>query len=961
MGKASRRKREHRSTGRRGLTRQDAIERVLGSFVAVTETGAVVTESSAAGGILECFSTPGDARTNAAEAGVEDAEAEALESAADLLDLLGAAGATCVRLEDNSTVKAGCTLDTLVGDFPTVLFVGSFERPQRYMTRAGVIEDWPKSRQLYPWRRWDLIDRGIFSLPPCSLSEADSWWELAGDDTAALFAERNVFGPFPSLFGAVLFFSSRERAEHYNAALPAGATASIHLGPHAGSQLKPRRVDSLYDRLREILPGSGASTPVILDPGGPRHETAFGTVGSPAFRTVSSIWLLESPSVFKCDRDWHSFSGTDTFHWRGGSTSNTASAARSHGQVAQHDDIATDRTFLDSFLVVLEERYDPAASTWLLSGTVVSALAALSEHQRTDLQARLRSTAQLPWLVVPADSPRCEQARSRDFERFVAETVTEIRDRGYRPIDAEAIAAAANEVMQMSRVRAIGWVRDLLIASRDVPDLVDDLLDMAGDERADLLRWIEDSNVLPVAAEARDALVRALGADAWAALDPRSRRFLGTAWLHLHEHGERDDLDHSNVVIMCGKATEVELAELIGSFRQTERWRCAHNEDDSNDKLLRGFLDGTAKLTLGSGPYLLRPKESDSELRAALKDHLSGLALGDVLTGRNFSKKLTSLSKARNPASHDTSTEASVAHSTWEKVVGQDGILQALVAWKATGEPREPVGAVLSPAPFPFRVTVHGSVAERYVPRFSDDVGLAPRTLFEHIPEVDFHDEGHRGTLGEHVDWMVQSGLLDEMAANGEVGDSVVEMVRSVHEMWQQTSLIPPPANSSLMKRLSHKILFEPDSLGKDRVVDERTGEVYWPLVPGAALAFERRGIVVLMARSAPSEDDAAIETFEMACDDQTVVSLDEWLKGNRSTIWRHRRDSFVVQSHESKDASSTLRIVLRRSRPPGGHFPIQLDPEASALLSQAVSELASGEWGRLATATQPGRSISRG
>ena len=130
--------------------------------------------------------------------------------------------------------------------------------------------------------------------------------------------------------------------------------------------------------------------------------------------------------------------------------------------------------------------------------------------------------------------------------------------------------------------------------------------------------------------------------------------------------------------------------------------------------------------------------------------------------------------------------------------------------------------------------------------------------------------------------------------------------------------------------------------------------------MPGAAVAFDTQGVVTVLARGIPTENDPAVDVFTGSFDDRTVAALKDWLHGDRSSIWRHRSDHLILQSGEDVGGQPTLRIVLRRTRPPGGHFPIYLDAAASARLTEAVTELAKGDWDRVATPNRPGHPLPR-
>ena len=389
----------------------------------------------------------------------------------------------------------------------------------------------------------------------------------------------------------------------------------------------------------------------------------------------------------------------------------------------------------------------------------------------------------------------------------------------------------------------------------------------------------------------------AVGTAAWSALDLRSRHFLSTAAQHLIEWEDRADLDHSPVVVLCGKALEVELAQLVDGFRSDLRSASEHDPDDRNDMSLRGRLDGSDKLTLGSFPYLLRPKAEASPLRLDFAAYVKALPGSDVLAHRKFANSfLARVSKLRNPASHDSSTAWRDARDLFDLLLDSDDSespLQALVGWKTPDTPT-------TPRPTVFELTGDHLITRRY--RYWN-VGEGALVDSELNNSGDTEEDE---SFPEFADWLVESGHLDQLVAQRHVTRATTPPASErLQTQGRAARGLTLPAGLRSRPVLERSVIEIVDPAAERQrpvgFIGSERGEVAWRIIPRMVLGRTKDGVVVLAA--AVGVLGRADDLFQHTYGKETVEAVACFLADRDQGAWCHstRRHIFGVGRQGSR------------------------------------------------------------
>ena len=231
-------------------------------------------------------------------------------------------------LSTGLVLTSAARLDEVVRDAPTFLVAGDLAAPSAFMNGRGRISEADPSELLYPWRRFDLLDEAApqqidkDQSRRFSSHEAETpIWEYrhvsGADEASPLFSGIPELGPWPTQFGAFVFFTDRALAERYLAEGRSGNMAWAH---RRGVELTERptllEVECLRERIGLLARMAGPTT-IVLNPSGPRADVAFGRTDSPLIRTTAAIFEVMPKNVISYLRPWAAWSGRDTFHWPG--------------------------------------------------------------------------------------------------------------------------------------------------------------------------------------------------------------------------------------------------------------------------------------------------------------------------------------------------------------------------------------------------------------------------------------------------------------------------------------------------------------------------------------------------------------------------------------------------------------------------------------------------------------------
>ena len=855
-------------------------------------------------------------------------------------------------------LTVACRLDEVARSTPSHLVVGSLAAPLAAVLRNGRIVKSPAG-PLFPWSRFDITDAAVAAtMSPAEPSPfpghtpGEPLWEQRTLRATPLFSRVPELGPWPTTFGSFAFFTQRTDAERFLEPATCGRVAWVHLSNHAPVERpRPTAVPCLLNRVMELMPAAGYS-PFVVNTGGTRSAVAFGTIGKPYIRTVSGVWEILENNYFRYLHPWSNWSRQDTFHWSGSGGLSVQPLERSCSPrpsldtaelsddeldqvvadaLAEPDDSLADP--IDGYLLVMRDTVDQSRSTWRVFSSHASCCAWLRafEHD-VDLPARIRGVEPRVELGFPAGNSRVERAASEAFQLAAARSARRGLTEPYRSQDGRDLAAMCATVLRTQRVHAAGYIRDLAVEGRDEDGWLTDLVDVLGEAGNRLLIWLDERDALKVDSSAASSLRYRLGGTTWDKLDLRSRHFLATAQRMIEDNRGQDELDLSGVAVECAKAVEVELSGLVGTFRSSDESSLPHDSSDRNDLRLRGFLDGTEKLTLGNFGRLLRPGESASALRLALASHIRRLPGGEFLAHRNFASSfLTKLGQRRNPASHDAPLSWSDANEILEMVLSSN-CLQQLVLWKSS--------AVAPVPPSPLRQEPGHLRADIY------------RFEVLHPGGLSSDAEGRFG--GDSID-----ELLDVADAVGpEVGSVVRELAhRAINDRDDHDRRRSPAARSlpvlqrTVVEAISNPVaerLQIPGQVGYD------SKEIAWRIIPGMLVGRTEEGIVVHFAIGHSGIAGDAYEVVHNTYDVETVSSMAAFLAEPAARLWQARSGGLVLQRVGSPGTEQRLTMLLRRTRPPGGYFPVHLGADASGLFSEVIADLAALRYGPLREAERP-------
>lgn len=855
-------------------------------------------------------------------------------------------------------LAVACRLDEVGRSTPSHLVVGSLAAPLAAVLRTGRIVKSPAG-PLFPWARFDITDAAVAATTsPADPSPfpghrpGEPLWEQRTPHATPLFSRVREHGPWPAPFGSFAFFTQSADAERFLESGACGHVAWVHLMQHAPVERPhPAAVPCLLSRVMELLPAAGY-TPFVVNTGGPRSAVGLGTIGKPYLRTVSGVWEVLANNHFRYLHPWSNWSREDTLHWPGSGGLSVQPLERSSSPrpsldtaelsddeldevvddaLAQPGDSLADP--LDGYLLVMRDTVDQSRSTWRVFPSHALCCSWLRKfEQEVDLPARIRGVQPPVELGFPAGNSRIERAASDAFQLAAARSARRGLTESYRTQDGRDLAAMCATVLRTQRVHTAGYIRDLAVEGRNEDGWLTDIVDVLGEAGNRLLIWLDETDALKVDSSAAAGLRRRLGGATWDNLDLRSRHFLATAQRMIEDHRGHDELDLSGVAVECGKALEVELAAFLGTFRASAESSLPHDPSDRNDLLLRGFLDGTEKLTLGNFGRLLRPGESASALRLALASHIRRLPGGDFLGHRNFASSfLTKLGKRRNPASHDAPLSWSDANDILEMVLNGE-CLQQLVLWKTAVETQVPPSA-LRQEPGHLRADVY-------------------RYEVLHPAGLSSDAEGRFG------DDSIDDWLDEADAVSPEVGSVVRELAHRVLNGWDDHDRRRSPAARSLpvLQRTIVEAVSNPlaERLQTPGQVGQDSKEIAWRIIPGMLVGRTEEGIVVHFAIGHSGIEGDAHDLMQNTYDVETVSSMATFLAEPTARFWQARRGGLVLQRVGSPGTEQRLTMLFRRTRPPGGYFPVHLGADASGFFSEVIADLAALRYGPLRKVEQP-------
>jgi hypothetical protein len=245
----------------------------------------------------------------------------------------------------------------------------------------------------------------------------------------------------------------------------------------------------------------------------------------------------------------------------------------------------------------------------------------------------------------------------------------------------------------------------------------------------------------------------------------------------------------------------------------------------------------------------------------------------------------------------------------------------------------------MPPRPTVFELGGDHLIARRYRYWNADDGALVD-------PDLD-DTEGEDSFL-EFGDWLVESGELDHLVAQGDVGADIAVRIRDLQMQGRAARGLTRPAVPSSRPVLERSVIELLDAAAEPQrpvgFIGAEQGEVAWRIIPHMVLGRRKEGVVVLAA--AVGVVGRTADSFEYIFGKETVEAIGRFLADQDQRTWRHPRGAISLERVDSD--RDRLTFVLKRTRPPGGHVPVQLGPAASARLRDALQSLVAGEWGTL-------------
>lgn len=901
-----------------------------------------------------------------------------VESISKLLGRLADEGIeSVIDVPSGEPLTVACRLDEVARRTPTHLVAGPVGNPVAVITRAGTVTAPWRGDLLVTWRRFDLMDASAAASmdarsPFPGYVQGAPLWEMRAKDATPLYAEIPELGPWRTPFGCFAFSTERAPVEF----LDANHCGRAFVHPYGNTTFekpKAREVPCLLTRLRELLPAAGR-THFVVNPGGARAEVALGNLDQPFLRTVGGVWRILPGNRFEFLHPWENWSRVDTLHWPGATGVSIAPLERSFHSPApvdtvdlteeERDDLVrraltrngkppTDA--LDGFVLVLHDNTNMPHWRWLVFEDFTAALGWLVDfEQQVDLPIRIAGVDPPVQLGFAAGDGRHERYLSEELAKAYIRIARRAVLERYDPRAALEAAAAANVVLKSQRVHAFGYVRDLAVEAKDDPFWLEELQRILGPDGARLAAWLDERNVLAVDVAAASELAAQMGPDTWGALEVRSRFFLGTAHRLLNDHRARSDMDHSPVIVQCGKVFEVELGVLAARFRDDPEAGLDHDPNDRNDRYLRDYLDGRVPSSLGSIAYLLKPKADASPLRAAFLRFVRSMPGGETLTHTSFTSRfIPKLTAKRNPAAHDTPTSWDEANSLLASVVSQRGPsapLAALVGWKQTyagsGIPTTPVRLASKQTHLEYE-------------EFRLDLEPAAALSDYRIDDLD-DETDDLGDLGffEHAVWMLRSGEFDRLVASGQMSSDMAETFKSMVgeglDLMAQNRR-PAPTNAGVFTAAMHRLTEAPhlDQFEEVGLIGHDGSEAAWHIAPGFLVGRTNDGLVHIVVLAFSGIKGDAYDIFSRTCSAATVRSLVGFLVDGTQPQWVHPRGTFLAE-RSGPAPCRQLAFAFQRTRPPGGYVEVHLDATSSAALTRSFKELADGIWGPLVDEPTP-------
>jgi hypothetical protein len=621
---------------------------------------------------------------------------------------------------------------------PTVLGSITDNSWNTCLTRTG-----PKEldhAEVLHWQRFDILDQvtGQWgqNCPFRGWQQGETLHELGSDSLVVLLANVPLLGDWNSTEGAFAFFTSEEQATHYHQHhlgdgrnrmlfVAAGAPNDPH---EAMASLKPRPVMDLKVRLKELSQINPLAA-WCVNPDGHRENSGYGRLDNsteaPRMAAVSGIWTVIPGNIFELEGSMPPWTGEDTIRWSSGQSLQLLPLDRSfvldpgldpveldedltesevEELVAQHlDAIGLEDSWgqlgeaplhaanrLDQFHIVCWDAVtgEGADYPWRFPGFLAAVRHLAAYEREHDRHHRIEGAVSCGHIGFSGSGDALfEDLRSSRFRLGLRRLTLRVLRRGYRPSDASDLVALCNGPLSTLHVDFAGFAKDLLWASSSDQEV--ELLDSLDIPEQQWRDW-SDSADTAVDLRGKNLALERIGEDAWQRLLPKVRHFVATALLHLDEQGHAPQLDYAPISIEIVKALEVELAEVLGGFRQSSSDReLQHDPEDHAEKSLSGFLSGEKPPTLGTMSYLLRkPKPEASELRLALHDYLTGLPNRDFLTSSKFVKRGLQrvIHKYRNGGVHDSRIPENACRECIETLVGSKdspGYIPLVVGWKA--------------------------------------------------------------------------------------------------------------------------------------------------------------------------------------------------------------------------------------------------------------------------------------